>query len=62
VRSNEWGFRIIRIPFTGVVSLKALLLRAGPGDHTPSSVASPELIAIWSAALNISSQALVGGF
>ncbi|KAI0762041.1 PITH domain-containing protein [Irpex lacteus] len=30
---------IIRIPFTGSVKLRALLLKAGPGDQTPAKVA-----------------------
>lgn len=30
---------IIRIPFTGSVKLRAVLLKAGPGDHTPAKVA-----------------------
>lgn len=29
---------IIRIPFTGSVKLRALLLKAGPGDQTPAKV------------------------
>ncbi|KAF9533720.1 galactose-binding domain-like protein [Crepidotus variabilis] len=30
---------IIRIPFTGSVRLRALLLKSGPGDQTPSKIA-----------------------
>ncbi|KAF8581067.1 DUF1000-domain-containing protein [Ramaria rubella] len=30
---------IIRVPFTGSVKLRSVLLKAGPGDHTPSKVA-----------------------
>jgi len=30
---------IMRIPFTGSVKLRALLLKAGPGDQTPAKVA-----------------------
>lgn len=30
--------RILRIPFTGSVKLRALLLKAGPGDKTPAKV------------------------
>jgi len=30
--------RIVRIPFTGLVRLKALLLKAGPEGHTPSKI------------------------
>jgi len=30
---------IIRIPFTGSVKLRALLLKTGPAEHTPSKVA-----------------------
>jgi len=30
---------IIRVPFTGSVKLRALLLKAGPGDQTPAKVA-----------------------
>jgi hypothetical protein len=32
-------FRILRVPFTGSVKLRALLLKTGPTDHTPSKVA-----------------------
>ncbi len=31
--------RIIRIPFTGSVKLRAILLKAGPADHTPTKIA-----------------------
>ncbi|CCM04683.1 uncharacterized protein FIBRA_06869 [Fibroporia radiculosa] len=30
---------IIRVPFTGSVKLRAVLLKAGPGDQTPANVA-----------------------
>ena len=30
---------IIRVPFTGSVKLRSLLLKSGPGDHTPAKVA-----------------------
>lgn len=30
--------RIIRVPFTGSVKLRSILLKAGPGDQTPSRV------------------------
>ncbi|KAF8149811.1 PITH domain-containing protein [Crassisporium funariophilum] len=30
---------ILRIPFTGAVRLRSLLLKAGPGNHTPSKIA-----------------------
>jgi hypothetical protein len=30
--------RILRVPFTGSVKLRALLLKAGPGDKTPAKV------------------------
>ena len=30
---------IIRIPFTGSVKLRSLLLKSGPGDQTPAKVA-----------------------
>ena len=29
---------IIRVPFTGSVRLRSLLLKTGPGDQTPSKV------------------------
>ena len=29
---------IIRVPFTGTVRLKAILLKAGPAGHTPASI------------------------
>ncbi|KZS99919.1 DUF1000-domain-containing protein [Laetiporus sulphureus 93-53] len=29
---------IIRVPFTGSVKLRAVLLKAGPGEHTPAKV------------------------
>lgn len=31
--------RIIRIPFTGAVKLRAILIKAGPADQTPTKVA-----------------------
>jgi hypothetical protein len=33
---DRW--RILRIPFTASVKLRALLLKAGPGDNTPAKV------------------------
>ncbi|KAF7789810.1 hypothetical protein EIP86_000756 [Pleurotus ostreatoroseus] len=37
---NEWTRkRIVRIPFTGSVKLRALLLKTGPADQTPTKVA-----------------------
>ena len=30
---------IIRVPFTGSVKLRSLLLKSGPGDQTPAKVA-----------------------
>jgi hypothetical protein len=33
------GGRIIRVPFTGSVKLRSLLLKSGPGDQTPAKVA-----------------------
>jgi hypothetical protein len=30
---------IIRIPFTGSVKLRSLLLKSGPGEQTPAKVA-----------------------
>src|SRR5216683_3694237 len=33
------GGSIIRIPFTGSVKLRSLLLKSGPGDQTPAKVA-----------------------
>lgn len=30
---------ILRVPFTGVVRLKSVLIKAGPGDRTPTRVA-----------------------
>jgi len=33
------GDRIIRVPFTGSVKLRSLLLKSGPGDQTPAKVA-----------------------
>lgn len=39
-RFLTWArFRIIRIPFTGSVRLRSLLLKSGPGDQTPSKIA-----------------------
>lgn len=32
------SFRIIRIPFTGSVKLRSLLLKTGPADLTPLKV------------------------
>lgn len=32
-------FRILRVPFTGSVKLRSLLLKAGPADQTPMKVA-----------------------
>lgn len=29
---------IVRVPFTGSVRLRAILLKAGPASHTPSKV------------------------
>jgi hypothetical protein len=29
---------IIRVPFTGSVKLRSLLLKSGPGDQTPAKV------------------------
>lgn len=34
-----WYIRIIRVPFTGSVKLRALLLKAGPGEQTPAKIA-----------------------
>lgn len=36
--------RIIRIPFTGAVKLRALLLKAGPAGQTPAKVALVRLV------------------
>lgn len=40
--THRWSaidaIRIIRVPFTGSVKLRALLLKAGPGDQTPAKV------------------------
>jgi hypothetical protein len=36
VSDDDW--RILRVPFTGSVKLRALLLKAGPGDKTPAKV------------------------
>ena len=33
------GGSIIRIPFTGSVKLRSLLLKSGPGEQTPAKVA-----------------------
>ncbi|KAJ3572550.1 hypothetical protein NP233_g3002 [Leucocoprinus birnbaumii] len=33
-----WGHRIIRVPFTGSVRLRSVLLKTGPGDQTPTKV------------------------
>ena len=30
--------RIVRVPFTGSVKLRSLLLKAGPGDQTPQRI------------------------
>ena len=30
--------RIIKLPFTGSVKLRSLLIKAGPGEYTPSKV------------------------
>ncbi|KAK0544141.1 hypothetical protein OC846_005619, partial [Tilletia horrida] len=29
---------IIRVPFTGVVKLRSLFVKAGPQDHTPDAI------------------------
>ena len=34
----EMSYRIIRVPFTGSVKLRSLLLKTGPGDQTPQTV------------------------
>ncbi|OSC98511.1 DUF1000-domain-containing protein [Trametes coccinea BRFM310] len=39
VESDADDQLIIRVPFTGAVKLRALLLKAGPGDQTPAKVA-----------------------
>ncbi|KIY44435.1 hypothetical protein FISHEDRAFT_51546 [Fistulina hepatica ATCC 64428] len=43
---NVHHSRLVRIPFTGQVSLHTLLLKAGPGDQTPAKV---QLVSFWSA-------------
>lgn len=30
---------IVRVPFTGSVKLRSVLIKSGPGDQTPSKVA-----------------------
>ena len=37
VAAND-GWRILRVPFTASVKLRALLIKAGPGDNTPDKV------------------------
>lgn len=38
---------IVRIPFTGSVKLRALLVKAGPADQTPAKVALVSTRAVW---------------
>ena len=33
-----FDYRIIKVPFTGSVRLRSVLLKAGPGDQTPKKV------------------------
>lgn len=37
--ANVFFYRIFRIPFTGSVKLRSVLLKSGPGDQTPSKLA-----------------------
>lgn len=39
IESDADDQMILRIPFTGVVKLKSVLIKAGPGDQTPTRVA-----------------------
>lgn len=38
------GFRIIRVPFTGSVRLRSVLLKTGPGEQTPKNVQLVRLV------------------
>jgi hypothetical protein len=39
LRCSHAGQRILRIPFTGSVKLRSILLKTGPADQTPTKVA-----------------------
>ncbi|KAH7106264.1 DUF1000-domain-containing protein [Auriculariales sp. MPI-PUGE-AT-0066] len=39
IESDADDQMILRVPFTGIVKLKSVLIKAGPGDQTPTRVA-----------------------